>query len=1391
MYAVQRDIERQPPGEEDLDPVEFTDEELQCMQDGMPWMPEPEPFEDFLDIEFKAKKLEKIPAIYPSQFTEFAFRMPKADGTGYENFTFEGRRHMKRPYNTPAKRVLLFCGRQVEKSTLLGNIILTYSCLIPGYKTLYVSPSATQTKTFSSDRIKEPIETSPILKAYTTNALSMNILEKQFVNRAKITMRYAFLNADRCAIGSTRVHFTDGAVATLKEIYDDPASYVGRWVWSADPEALKPVPAQLEDVVYQGRRPVFTVRLEAGAETTCTDNQPLLTWNGWRQVKDLHVGDYVAVPRRSAHGSGNEIPIEEYRLVGYLLGDGSLTTFNGVAFFNGCPVVMSDFQRCAQALGAKLGKLQDSNRAHWVESETKRQGIFGGIQGYKKRLRELGLIGQNHATKRVPSAFFTGNEAQVAALLGAIYATDGWASLSSRRQFEIGYASNSLGLLHDLKVLLLRFGVVSWVSRQKKPSTAGAQGAYVLSIRSAASVKAFCEQIPVLGKEEAFASVYQAACLVSRKKDDADRIPLSYADLRAYLKRAHGLTTHSAWMKHKIQLRPGNTKTSIGRRVLAEIARKLEDAYLTSLAESELGWARITSIDPAGEAQTYDLTVSETENYLVDGMFIHNTRGIPAWLLALDELQDIIADNIPVIEQCTSHAPEQMRRFIYAGTPKGLDNPIEYYRSGVSKDGKPMSTQGEWVVPCDKHGGETGMHWNVLSEKNIGRKGLICEKCGSLINPMHEKAQWAQMVADGIFESYRIPQLMVPWRPWDEILLDYSRYSRDKFYNEVLGISYDSGLRPLTMGQIKDCCNPQLTMHPDAVERTRKMLLNGTEVFAGIDWGCHDEETRILTETGFKYFRDLKADDKVAQWDPDTREMTFVTPKVRTIRDWDRPLLHFKTRDGLDLMVTDTHRMRVNPLPSGKWVTEAAGETVKRGGNVKFVGSVTWRGEEVPYFTLPGLPISPGYSGSDERTFSMDDWLELLGYLVTEGGLCFDGDRPSCLKMSQRRTVNAHVCERIQACLDRMQIPYKAFLNPKTGDVNWTIYGKQYWHWYAENVGRTGAEKRIPREFLRLSQRQLWILWRAMVGGDGSIDPRPGNTGGSFYSTSKGLCEDFQEICIRLGLRAVLRPHKEANGNRKAQWRVSWSEGRDYQLNTPSSSVERVPYNGKVYCCSVPTGYIVTERNGCISYQGNTGENSYTVMSLGYYEGHRFRIFWIHRFTGEDVDPQIQISKIVAIIRAFNCRIIAADYGGGFASNNVLVREFGPARFHKFQYQARVKKKVYRDDRLARFLVHRTEVMSDIFAAIKRGQFEFPRWEEFHQPYAQDMLNIFSEYNETLRMIQYQHRPDRPDDSFHSILYCFLGSMIVRPRPDIIAPKREYENVGPQYSGYTGPLYQG
>lgn len=758
-------------------------------------------------------------------------------------------------------------------------------------------------------------------------------------------------------------------------------------------------------------------------------------------------------------------------------------------------------------------------------------------------------------------------------------------------------------------------------------------------------------------------------------------------------------------------------------------------------------------------------------------------RGIPADLITVDEIQDILVDNIPVIEECASHS--DFKIFIYSGTPKSLDNTIEYYWAN-------FSTQNEWVVPCKRHGtpkNPSSWHWNVLDEDNIGKESLVCDKCGQRIDPFDPDCRWASLNPQTdknrekvTFEGYHIPQLMVPWiigtpDGWSEILRKQEHYPRQKFYNECLGLSYDSGTRPITRGQLKACCRDEIRLSD--IEQFRRYAQN-TDIFAGIDWGCHDEETRILTQDGWKFFKDLTDDDLVAQWDADTRVMSLVKPEVRTIRDWDGPLYHFETKGGLDMMLTGTHRMRVGNQYGTRWVTERAEQTTGRGGNIKFVGHVDWKGEEVETFTLPGLPKSHGYQGCEPVTFMMDDWLEFLGYVLSEGGVCLRknaaGDLvPYHLKMSQRESASAEKAEKIKSCMDRMGIPYSEFPNPKTGDLNWSINGKQFWYWFAANVGYPGDQKRIPRQFLSLSRRQLQILFDAMVLGDGYIDDRDGCDSGAYYSTSRGLCEDFQEVCIRVGRRCLVRLHKPAEGPRKARWRAMWSGGRDYQFNTPNQRIKQISYKGKVYCCKVPSGYIVTERNGCVAYQGNTGEHSFTVLTLGGYVGmNNFTIFWAHRFTGRELEPPVQLEEICRILTMFNVKICGCDYGGGFDRNDHLIRSFGPDKILKYQYNNKQKRgKVYWEDKLHRFMVHRTEVMSDVFNAIIRKQLNLPAWDDWFEPYGQDMLNIFSEYSEQLRMTQYKHAPGSTDDTFHSILYCFLASMIKYPRPDIMAPLKD------------------
>lgn len=542
-------------------------------------------------------KLPKVPSILPSKFTEGVFMMPKEDGTGYAPFSFDGRRHMTRIYDTPGKKVLLMCGRQVEKSTMLGNVMLSSLVLVVGLRALYVSPSSTQTKTFSNDRIKEPIETSPLLRRFTTSMLSKNIFEKQFINRSTVTLRYAYLNADR-------------------------------------------------------------------------------------------------------------------------------------------------------------------------------------------------------------------------------------------------------------------------------------------------------------------------------------------------------------------------------------------------------------------------------------------TRGIPAWQLFLDEIQDILRDNIPVIEHCLSHAPDLWKRQVYSGTPKSLDNVIEEYRGQ-------KSTQGEWVVPC-----EGCNHWNVLGEKNIGGKGPICERCGKSINPQSPRARWAWMVRPDPhdrnkvpWESYRIPQLMVPWkiRNWHEVIYDYENHSRAKFFNECLGISFESGLRPITQSQLREVCGEH---RMNEVEKFRN-LSHAQPFFMGIDWG--------------------------------------------------------------------------------------------------------------------------------------------------------------------------------------------------------------------------------------------------------------------------------------------------------------------------------------------------------------TGDLGFTVVTIGTYHHERFRILYMHRFVGEEAEPGVQIAMIIKLARHFNVALIGCDYGFGFGMNHHLIREFGPRRVHQFQYLGDSKRKLFYDVEMRRWKAHRSEVMSAMFEAIKKKKCEFPHWDDFHEPFSRDFTNIFSEYSERTRMIKYDHSPGNPDDSFHSFTYCWLVSMLLIRRGDIISPGKEDEAGAPIY----------
>lgn len=244
---------------------------------------------------------------------------------------------------------------------------------------------------------------------------------------------------------------------------------------------------------------------------------------------------------------------------------------------------------------------------------------------------------------------------------------------------------------------------------------------------------------------------------------------------------------------------------------------------------------------------TYKELTNGSKIYLRSAYHTANSiRGISADMTTIDEVQDIVSDNIPVVEQCMSHSLakwESMKEFIpslpmhlfnskiYAGTPKTLDNTLEKYWG--------KSTQNEFVIKCTHCN-----KWNYINEFNIGKTCLVCNKCGLPIH--YDDGLWVSMNPSGFIHGFRVPQIILKWinnpnnpEAWQQsVIQTQSIYSTEKYYNEVLALSYANARNPLNYSEMKSACGEHEMIEPDICHKSK--MISGMPMFAGIDWGKGD-----------------------------------------------------------------------------------------------------------------------------------------------------------------------------------------------------------------------------------------------------------------------------------------------------------------------------------------------------------------------------------------------------------------------------------------------------------------------------------------------------------------------------------------------------------------------
>jgi hypothetical protein len=965
--------------------------------DDIPNLPAEERWQEDTAVYVEDKQTEQIPLL-PSNFVEFAFRMPKAGRLA--DFTFKNREYLRTIYDSPAKRKLLMAGRQVEKSVCLHT---------------------------------------PILMADGSEKPAKDI---------RLGDRVATMLADGTTISERKV------------------------VW----------------VSQRYTKPCVRIHTDTGKVCDVAKTHPMRLWERWADAGNVRPSQKVAAARRSGSFTKCPVPAARAVLTAYYLCDDAL--LQGSRREVTSDRVFEEFNQCAQGpkslWGLPVGSTQLSD---WLEAD--------------------GLLGKKPEEMDAPTWAFQLSKSLTALFLNKLWDAAGEVSQEITERPSLRLTLVSLKLASSVQRLMLKFGIPTKIkSKRVLEGRYVGEWRYYVYVVGKKGVVNFFDWVGLARKKANCGHIAR----ITRGEDDS--LPKESSRL---IRRI--FSTKKAFLQRRgtcFENPAGPFRRPPSLEVLQNYAdffeaehfdRELVE-YLRRHIESDLFWDRVSRVEDLGVRECVDFEVEETHNFIAGGLITHNStllgnmsisymalqpffrvvyvspshtqtkvfsrdrikepidtspflkqltnskllanifekklinhsqitmrfaflnadrvRGNPADKVIVDEFQDILLDNVPVIEECCSHS--EYKLFLYAGTPKSLDNAIEHYWMRYS-------TQNEWVVPCDRHGtpkNPGSWHWNILDETNIGEEGLICDKCEAPIRADDPRAQWASLNPDPKvekpYEGYRIPQLMVPWIDFEDIRDKQKKYSRAKFYNEVLGRSYDSGTRPLVRSDVQRNCWSELSMtyYREVIQWSSQY-----PIFMGVDWGSGEGSFSVMVIGGY-------------------------------------------------------------------------------------------------------LPIAP----------------------------------------------------------------------------------------------------------------------------------------------------DF----------------------------ITW--------------------------------------------------------------------FYAHRFEGVETEPRIQLDIIKKHIVDFNVRHVGVDYGGGFWPNDMLLREFGAERIKKYQWVGNIKKKVQFEPRLGvpRYLCHRTEVMSDIFNAIKRANvYRFPRWEEFEDPYAMDMLNIFSEYNDRIRMNVYRHAPGYPDDTFHAIAFGTLASFFTKVRPDIIIPSKEVD----------------
>lgn len=476
----------------------------------------------------------------------------------------------------------------------------------------------------------------PLLEPILNETYAVLVYQEQIMKMAQDLAGYTLGQADllrRCLSGSTQiVDVGTGNLVSLQEIAKKPNYWLGRKVFCLDLRTQKIVQQPIIEIHDNGVREVWEITTKTNRKIKATTDHLFYTLLGWQPLADFKIGDRIGLTKSLPITNLSTISDAQIKLTAYLLGDGHLSTKHAANsyFCNSDPELIADFNQCAEELFGKVAPID--YQLHPGRS-TVAYARIGCLRGFN--LWVDSHIKRAHSNeKEIPDWVFSLSTQQLQLFLGTLWSTDG--SFDTKIG-HTDYTSTSPVMIRQIQNLLLRLGIVSLFNTKVIQYKGKPHKSYRSQITGKEDVLKFDAIIkPYLSlyKQEKAQQCYEVI-KDKLKNQSKHTIPPEVISLIGEAKSSRGITW--AEIDQAVNLSPGTMSSglnfqkpptrSLARHRVENFAIALQDQRLQAIANSEVFWDEIISIECIGLEQVFDLTIPEHHNFIANDFIAHNCMG--------------------------------------------------------------------------------------------------------------------------------------------------------------------------------------------------------------------------------------------------------------------------------------------------------------------------------------------------------------------------------------------------------------------------------------------------------------------------------------------------------------------------------------------------------------------------------------------------------------------------------------------------------------------------------------------------------------------------------------------------------------------------------------------